>query len=149
MFLCLNSTKFINSGLILLKMRNGLTMVTLAATLFTAGCVRYLENGTYSGFKHPLPRELSSCIGEKTLSPEEDKPLSDFGLYRCAEALYQWAQTDCSQGNYLLAEQLCGDALDNLDALSDKRKQTPGYETLRGEVETFKMGIQQQSHCRE
>jgi hypothetical protein len=129
-------------------MRKGLAMVTLAATLFTAGCIRYFNNGTYSGFKHPLPRELSSCIGESTLSSKPERTLSDFEFYNCAEALYKWAQTDCSQGNNLIAEKLCDDALGNLDALSDERKQTLEYKALKGEIDNFKVGIEQQNHCR-
>jgi hypothetical protein len=130
-------------------MRNGLVILTLAATLFTAGCIRYLNNGTYSDFKHPLPAGIESCLGETTLSPGFQETLSDSELYGCAKALYIWAETDCSLGNYFVAEQHCGDALENLDALSDKQKQTPDYETLKERIENLKMGIEQQGYCRE
>ena len=123
-------------------------VVTILATLFTAGCIRYIDNKTYSEFKHPLPKEIRCCLGDTTLSPEEGKLLSDFELYRCAEILYQEAEIDCSRGSYHLAEKLCDDALLNMDSLSDKRKDTLEYKTLREEIETLHSGITRHNHCR-
>lgn len=120
-------------------------MLALIAGTIPFSCPRYIQDGTYKGFKHPLPKNIEHCLGETTLS--YNKNIMPEELYSCAQFLYSQAQDfDCPMHNKLTVEELCDDALLNINAIpKDKMKEE--YLVLKNKIKILKNNSFQNNYC--
>ena len=111
-------------------------LLALIAGIIPLSCPRYIQDGTYKGFKHPLPTNLEHCLGDTTISL--NKNISSEELYSCAQFLYLQAHDfDCPMHNKLTVEELCADALLNINAIP-KDKMKDEYLVLKNKIEILK-----------